>query len=121
LTGPFDCITSSYLPKYVDCDRLLANITPSLRSGGVIVLHDFLYPTNAITRMNWHVYNRLLNVVGKRIWPEWGPVFDELAPLIMRSQWFTEFSEAMRRHGYLDVRTERLTFSNAGIIWAKKA
>jgi demethylmenaquinone methyltransferase/2-methoxy-6-polyprenyl-1,4-benzoquinol methylase len=121
LTESFDCITSSYLPKYVDPDTLLANITPALQSGGVIVLHDFLYPANPVLRMNWHIYNWLLNVAGKRIWPEWGPVFDELAPLIKRSRWIDDFAAAFPRHGYVDVRTERLTLGHAGIIWAKKA
>ncbi|MDZ7363439.1 MAG: class I SAM-dependent methyltransferase [candidate division KSB1 bacterium] len=121
LTGMFDCITSSYIPKYVDADVLLANITPHLQSGGVIVLHDFLYPQHPLPRALWHVYNRALNFLGRIFFPEWKEVFDNnLTELIVRSKWLDDFSTALRRHGYTNIEIERLTFGSAAIISAKK-
>ena len=117
----FDCIASSYLPKYVDANLLLQNISPALRPGGVIVLHDFLYPRHSLARAIWHGYNRILNFTGSRLFPEWKVVFDNnLTDLIVRSNWLAEFSEAFRQHGYQDIRIERLTFGSAAIISAKK-
>lgn len=121
LRETFDCITSSYLPKYVDANLLLQNISPALRPGGVIVLHDFLYPRHPLARAIWHGYNRILNFTGRRLFPEWKNVFDNnLTDLIVRSNWLAEFSEAFRQHGYTDIRIERLTFGSAAIISAKK-
>jgi demethylmenaquinone methyltransferase/2-methoxy-6-polyprenyl-1,4-benzoquinol methylase len=117
----FDCITSSYLPKYVDANLLLQNISPALRPGGVITLHDFLYPRHPLARAIWHGYNRILNFTGSRLFPEWRVVFENnLTDLIIRSNWLAEFSEAFRQHGYKDIRIERLTFGSAAIISAKK-
>jgi len=70
LEGTFDCSTSSYIPKYVDADKLLENITPALRPGGVIVLHDFLYHRHPLARKIWHGYNQVLNFVGRHLFPE---------------------------------------------------
>ncbi len=121
LEGAFDCITSSYIPKYVDANKLLDNITPALRPGGVIVLHDFLYPRHPLARKLWHGYNRVLNLVGRRLFPEWQVVFDNnLTDLIVRSNWLEEFAVAFREHGYVDIEIERLTFGSAAIISAKK-
>jgi demethylmenaquinone methyltransferase/2-methoxy-6-polyprenyl-1,4-benzoquinol methylase len=121
LPDTFDCITSSYLPKYVDANKLLENITPMLRPAGVIVLHDFLYPKHALARTIWHGYNRVLNFLGRRLFPEWKVVFDNnLTDLIVRSNWLEEFSTAFRRHGCMDIQIERLTFGSAAIISAEK-
>ncbi|MDZ7291056.1 MAG: class I SAM-dependent methyltransferase [candidate division KSB1 bacterium] len=117
----FDCITASYLSKYVDARRLLENITPILKSGGVIVLHDFLYPRHPVARAIWHGYNRLLNFFGRRLFPEWKEVFDNnLTALIVRSNWLEEFAQAFRQHGYVDIEIERLTLGSAAIISARK-
>ena len=42
--APFDCVVSSYIPKYVDADRVLDGIEPHLASGCKLVLHDFDVP-----------------------------------------------------------------------------
>jgi demethylmenaquinone methyltransferase/2-methoxy-6-polyprenyl-1,4-benzoquinol methylase len=121
LQDTFDCITSSYISKYVDANKLLANVSPNLRSGGVMVLHDFLYPQHPLARTAWHGYNRVLNFLGRRFWPEWTEVFDNnLTDLIMRSNWLEEFPAALHDHGYANIQVERLTFGSAAIISAKK-
>jgi demethylmenaquinone methyltransferase/2-methoxy-6-polyprenyl-1,4-benzoquinol methylase len=121
LEGTFDCVTSSYIPKYVDAGKLLDNITPALRPGGVIVLHDFLCPRHPLARKIWHGYNRVLNFVGKRLFPEWQVVFDNnLTDLIVHSNWLEKFAAAFREHDYVDIEIERLTFGSAAIISARK-
>jgi demethylmenaquinone methyltransferase/2-methoxy-6-polyprenyl-1,4-benzoquinol methylase len=119
--GPFDAVVSCYIPKYVDADRLLANVTPALKPGGVIVLHDFSYPRGIVPRAVWNGYFAVLDPVAKRVFPEWDKVFDaSLAGLIRRSRWVTQFREALHRHGYEDVRVERLTFRAATVVSAKR-
>jgi len=121
LAGMFDCITSSYIPKYVEANVLLANITPHLKSGGVIVLHDFLYPQHPAPRALWHGYNRALNFFGRIFFPEWKEVFDNnLTELIVRSKWLEEFRAAFHVHGYKNIEIERLTFGSAAVISATK-
>lgn len=121
LPGIFDCITSSYIPKYVDAHTLLKNISPHLKTGGMIVLHDFAYPPHPVARAIWHVYNRVLNFLGRRLFPEWQVVFDNnLTDLIVRSKWWEEFEAALRAHGYKNIEIERLTLGSAAIISATK-
>lgn len=121
LSENFDCITSSYIPKYVDAGRLLANISPHLRPGGVLVLHDFAYPRNRIARTMWEGYNVILNAVGRRLYPEWKTVFDsELTNLIRTSPWIEKFTTALQKHQYREIEVEYLSFGSAAVLTARK-
>ena len=121
VTGPFDVICGSYLPKYVDADRLLENVTPSLRPGGMIVLHDFSYPHRPLLRVGWEAYFAVLDPVMRVVRPEWAKVFDHsLRDLIRISKWVPCFRAALTRHGYEYVLVERLTFGGATVVSARK-
>ena len=73
--GPFDAIVSSYLPKYVDPERLLDNVLPALRPGGVVVLHDFTRPAAPIPWLVWRAWYAVLESVAPRRHPEWRNVY----------------------------------------------
>jgi demethylmenaquinone methyltransferase / 2-methoxy-6-polyprenyl-1,4-benzoquinol methylase len=121
LDGQFDAVVSSYIPKYVDPDMLLSNITPHLRPGGVIVLHDFTLPPNIITRSIWRFYNSIMNFIGIRLFPEWKEVFDSgLTRLILETHWFDTFPEALARHGFTNIQKKHLSLGSAGMVWAAK-
>ena len=119
--GPFDAIVSSYIPKYVDPDRLLGNVTPSLVPGGVLALHDFSWPPPGVVRTVWEAYFAVLDPVARRMFPEWGRVFDaSLADLIRTTRWDDAFQDALPRHGFEDVRMERLTLGFSTLVTARK-
>jgi demethylmenaquinone methyltransferase / 2-methoxy-6-polyprenyl-1,4-benzoquinol methylase len=119
--GPFDAIVSSYLPKYVDPERLLDNVLPALRPGGVIVLHDFTRPAALLPRLVWLAWFALLERVAPRRHPEWRNVFDgSLQRLVSETRWVATFLAALRRRGYEEVRVSRLTFGSAAIVAARK-
>ncbi len=121
LSGAFDAVVSSYIPKYVDPDRLLSNIAPHIKPGGVIVLHDFTLPPNVFLRSIWSGYNRLMNFIGIRLFPEWKEVFDSgLTRLIRETRWFDTFPEAFARYGFVDIQKTYLSFGSAGVIRAVK-
>lgn len=121
LSESFDCVTSSYIPKYVNAERLLANLSPHLRSGGLIVVHDFAYPQNRIARSVWEGYNGVLNFIGRRLYPEWKAVFDyELTNLIRTSMWIDEFSKALEKHRYENIEVEHLSFGSAAVLMAER-
>jgi len=119
--GPFDAIVSSYLPKYVDPERLLDNVLPALRPGGVVVLHDFTRPAAPIPWLVWRAWYAVLESVAPRRHPEWRNVFDgSLRRLVSESKWVATFLAALRRRGYEEVRVCRLTFGSAAIVVARK-
>jgi demethylmenaquinone methyltransferase/2-methoxy-6-polyprenyl-1,4-benzoquinol methylase len=119
--GPFDAIVSCYLPKYVQADRLLANVAPELAPGGVIVLQDFTYPKTAFHQLVWELYMRLLDPLARRAFPEWGRVFDtSLAQLIRTSAWVRDFRETLPRHGFTDVKVDERTFRACTVVSARK-
>lgn len=121
LNEVFDCIASSYIPKYVPADKLLLNISPYLKDQGVLVLHDFAYPTNFIFKNLWGTHMFLMKVIGTPIFPGWKIVFNELVDLVKTTKWISEYVDALPRYGFKDIEIQRLTAGSAAIISAVKA
>jgi demethylmenaquinone methyltransferase/2-methoxy-6-polyprenyl-1,4-benzoquinol methylase len=119
--GEYDCITSSYLAKYAELPLLIANANKLLRPGGLIILHDFTYPANPVFLAIWDAFFRLLRTVGKRIYPEWRTVFQELPAFLKQSSWLTEAITLLNAHGFSDIESKSLTFGTAAIITARKS
>ncbi len=121
LDGVFDAVVSSYLPKYVDPDRLLAHVAPHVNPGGVLVVHDFTLPPCRLVRTMWNAYTRAMNLIGRRFFPEWKAVFDGgLTRLIRQTDWFETWPAALDRHGFHDVQRTYLTLGCSGLVWATR-
>ena len=120
--GRFDVVSASYLPKYVDAERLLANLTPHVAPGGTVVMHDFTYPKVLLLRWAWYGWMRLLATAGRRVFPAWDKAFDdELLHFIVRSRWPRSFVRAFEQHGYVDVTCEPVSGRMATIVSARRA
>jgi demethylmenaquinone methyltransferase/2-methoxy-6-polyprenyl-1,4-benzoquinol methylase len=118
--GKYDCITSSYLAKYAELEPLITNAWKLLRPGGVIVIHDFTYPANPAFLAFWYAYFRLMRAIGRRVFPEWRTVFDELPAFLRQSRWLAETLALLKEHSFCDITSERLTFGSAAIVTARK-
>ncbi|MGI0004096.1 MAG: class I SAM-dependent methyltransferase [Candidatus Nitrosotenuis sp.] len=114
LDSKFDCIVSSYIPKYCNPEILTQICSEHLNPGGKIILHDFTYPQNPPVRSLWNVYFVLLRFVGNLI-PEWKEAFAELPKLIRSTAWVERYEEEMKKNG-LDVRYQSLTCGSSAIL-----
>ena len=120
LEGEFDVIVSSYLVKYVDPYMLVNNVAPRLRKGGTFIAHDFILPANPIFLASWLTYTWAMNRIGPVLFPEWRTVFDdELTGLIRRTRWPDTLVEALKKNGFDEIHSRRLSFETAGLVWAK--
>ncbi len=117
----FDCITSSYVPKYVAADQLLENISPFLKKGGKLALHDFAYPQRFLLRKIWGLHVGLMKYFGTPIFPRWKTIFYELGDLVRTTRWISDYLETLPRFGYKNILVERLTAGSAAIISAEKS
>ncbi len=113
----FDCIVSSYIPKYCDADTLIKACIKHLKPQGKIILHDFIYPTNKMTRNLWNFYFVLLRCVGFFV-PSWHDAFAELPALIRTSRWQTDYTKAMKNQGF-DVKEVFLTWNTSFLLIGK--
>ncbi len=118
LSKKFDCIVSSYIPKYCKRELLVQRCLSHLNSGGKIILHDFIYPKNRIIGNLWDLYFILLNFVGNFI-PTWKEAFVELPRLIKSSSWLELYAKEMKRNG-LEVKHQYLTWNSSAILVGKK-
>ena len=116
--GEFDCITSSYLAKYADLPKLIANCAKMLRPGGMIVLHDFTYPRGPFARLLWRVYFGGVSIIGRLFFPEWRTVFRELPEFLAESSWVEQTCGELKRQGFVKIEVMRLTMGAAAIVSA---
>jgi demethylmenaquinone methyltransferase/2-methoxy-6-polyprenyl-1,4-benzoquinol methylase len=118
LKGRYDCITSSYLAKYADMDRLVQGAKKMLRDGGVLVMHDFTYPRRRILSDALGLYFRIMKTVGSRAFPQWKIVFNELEDFLKESRWVPALISSLERYGFRGIRAERLALGFAAIVSA---
>jgi demethylmenaquinone methyltransferase / 2-methoxy-6-polyprenyl-1,4-benzoquinol methylase len=116
LDPPLDCVTSSYLPKYADLDRLTRNVFAMLREGGIFVMHDFTYPSIPWVASAWEFYFKVQQAVGVRFYPAWRDVYEELPNLIRTSTWVRDLCAALKTNGFTAVSVESLTLGGAAVV-----
>ena len=121
LKGTFDCITSSYLAKYAELETLIRNAKRMLRTGGVLIMHDFTYPRGRVFPRIWEFYFRLLQTSGAWKYPHWRTIFNELPLLLRKTRWVPELEDILKRNAFTHIREERYTLGTSTIVTARNA
>lgn len=116
---PFDCVTASYLAKYADLPRLVESIRSLLVPGGVVLMHDFMFPPPGPLRSTWRAYFAVMRHTVARWYPAWQEIYDGLPKLIESSRWLDELPELLRRAGFEHVRVEPFTLHGSALVSAR--
>ncbi len=120
LKKSFDCIASSYLAKYAEIEHLVRNIRKMLRKGGILIMHDFTYPSIRPFAKAWDFYLKILQTVGTWRYPQWGAIFNGLPELLRETKWVTELIGSLRKNGFSDITLQSLTLGTSVIVTARK-
>jgi demethylmenaquinone methyltransferase/2-methoxy-6-polyprenyl-1,4-benzoquinol methylase len=120
LDQKFDCVMSSYLAKYARLGSLIRNVKEMLRPGGMLIMHDFTYPSNHAFAHAWELYFKLLQTIGSWKYPQWKVVFDGLPGLLRETRWTDELVRHLRDSGFSDIEKESLTFHTSAMVTARK-
>lgn len=120
LEGGFDCITSSYLAKYADLDRLVENARAMLRVGGVLIMHELTCPANPVLASLWKLNFKFLQTYGAWKYPEWETAFRELPAVLEETNWVNELTEILGANEFSNIKAESLAFEASAIVSAKK-
>jgi len=118
LAAKFDCITSSYIPKYCIPDILVKVCLSHFNEGGKIILHDFTYPQNKTVRIFWNFYFVILSIAGKLI-PNWKKIFGDLPKMIRSTTWLDDYKDIMKRNNF-EVEVQFLTLGSSAILTGTK-
>ncbi len=118
LKEKFDCICSSYIPKYCKPESLIEQCMIHLNPRGRIILHDFIYPKNNLVQGLWDLYFVLLNFIGFFI-PSWKYPFLMLPKLIKTSNWVNNYKQELKRNNF-DVKQQNLTWNSSTILVAMR-
>ncbi len=120
LKKSFDCITSSYLAKYAEIESLIRNIKGMLRKGGILIMHDFTYPSNRPFAEAWELYFRILQTVGSWKYPQWSAIFNGLSELLRKTRWVTELIRSLQENGFSDIALQSHTLGTSAIVTARR-
>jgi len=120
LDGGFDCITSSYLAKYADLDRLIENAREMLRAGGALIMHELTCPANPVLARLWKLNFKFLQTYGAWRYPEWGTAFRELPVVLEETNWVNDLMEILKANEFSNINAESLTFQASAIVTARK-
>jgi demethylmenaquinone methyltransferase/2-methoxy-6-polyprenyl-1,4-benzoquinol methylase len=118
-TGKYDLITASYLPKYVDLDRVIANCAQILNPGGILIFHDFMYPEKLLLRILYNGYWLALRMF---LWSrrDWREMSRELRSYIVKTNWVETIQRALQTNDLRDIQVEIQKFQIAAIVSARK-
>ena len=117
LDETFDCVCSSYIPKYCDPKILIPRCKSRLNPQGCIILHDFIYPQSKLLQHLWNLYFKVLQFTGLFI-PSWRFAFSELPKLIKDSNWVADYTKTLHENNFT-VTTTNQTCGTSSIIHAK--
>lgn len=117
--APFDAVVSSYIPKYVDAEKVVSSIEPFMQSGAKLVMHDFDVPFTPFKPV-WYAHMNIMAAIGPKIWgPAWAACFESnLKELIVKSRWTEKWSETLKARGWKDVKVHRITLGGASLVTA---
>jgi demethylmenaquinone methyltransferase/2-methoxy-6-polyprenyl-1,4-benzoquinol methylase len=115
----FDGIVSSYLAKYVEIEEVIDECCRVLRPGGIIVFHDFTYPSGPISRSLWNTYFVLLRLAGRFV-ESWKVVFGQLDDIIRKSDWVDRTTNVLKDRKFQSVNCRWYTAGTAAIVSAEK-
>ena len=115
----FDSITSSYLSKYINVEAVVKECWRVLKSTGLVVFHDFTYPSGWIARSLWNFYFGLLRLVAKGV-ITWAHAFQDLDHVIKSSNWVHETSQALMDNGFSNIVIRYYTMQTSAIVFGQK-
>lgn len=113
-----DCITSSYLAKYAELGTLVQHAKKMLRPGGVLIMHDFTYPSGGFFLRLWKFYFTILQSLGAWAFPEWKTAFHELPALLESTQWVGDLVSCLKENGFTGIRVQRLFMNTSALVVA---
>ena len=90
----FDCVCSSYIPKYCNPTILIKRCINHLSPNGTIILHDFVFPENFMVQTLWKLHFVLLRFLGIFL-PSWRFAFAELPKLIQDNRWVEQYTHEL--------------------------
>ena len=115
---PFDAIVSSYLAKYADLAALTKNARSMLNPGGLLLMHDFTYPSTPFAERLWRLQFGVIRPTLGTLFPSWRSAFDGLPTLIEQTRWVPDLMDALQREDFSAIKVEELSAHGSTMVLA---
>lgn len=118
LEGSFDLVVGGFIPKLVEIDRFTDGCEARTEPGSVIVVHDFVVPSNRALRCGYRAHWSFVSAGMKLLGGGWPDVSRELRRIIWESNWQTDLTRALIDIGFGDFYVETQPFQVAKVLRA---
>ncbi|TWE29063.1 ubiquinone/menaquinone biosynthesis C-methylase UbiE [Prauserella muralis] len=115
--GPFDAVFAAYLVRNLpDPDVVLRSLRELLRPGGVLVVHDYSLDASPPARLVWHAVCWSVIIPAGRLLAGDARLYRYLWRSVRRFDSPPRFAGRLRHCGFTDVRCERVSGWQRGIV-----
>jgi ubiquinone/menaquinone biosynthesis C-methylase UbiE len=115
--GPFDGVLMAYgIRNMPDKDAALANLLPLLKPGGVVAFHEYSVADSAWSTALWNLVCWTIIIPGGALTAPGSDIYTYLRRSVVEFDGASAFEDRLRRHGYVDVRTEAMGGWQRGIL-----
>jgi demethylmenaquinone methyltransferase/2-methoxy-6-polyprenyl-1,4-benzoquinol methylase len=124
--GGFDAISFTYVLRYVsDPAATIAELSRTLRPGGVMAGLDFYVPPNAVWRVAWRLYTRAVlppagMLLGGRAWWDVGRFLGPNISAHYRRWPLRRLLDAWEAAGMVDVQFRVMSLGGGLVMWGTK-
>lgn len=115
----FDHITSCYIPKYVDLEKMLPKMIGMLAPGGLFILQDFAYPKVPwVQQVFWDHFDRMKKRLQEH--PDWDECWEVLPHVIEKTSWIEDTQRIMAEQGLEDIQVVEQSMRMAALVMGRK-
>jgi demethylmenaquinone methyltransferase/2-methoxy-6-polyprenyl-1,4-benzoquinol methylase len=118
LDGAFDLIVGGFIPKLVEIDRFVDGCETRTEPGSVLLVHDFVVPTNKVLRCGYRAHWGFVSTGMKLLGGGWPDVSRELRKIIWASNWQKDLTEALTNAGFGEFYVETQPLQVAKVMRA---
>ncbi len=116
-TGPYDGILMAYgLRNMPDRDICLDRLFALLEKGGTICFHEYSVKESAVSRAVWNAVCACVIIPSGAIVGGSTDIYRYLRRSVLDFDGTRELEERLRRHGFIDVRTEPMDGWQRGVL-----
>jgi demethylmenaquinone methyltransferase/2-methoxy-6-polyprenyl-1,4-benzoquinol methylase len=115
----FDHITSCYIPKYVNLEKMIPNMVQMLAPGGLFIMQDFAFPKiEWAQKLFFDHFDRMKERCGNL--PDWDECWEVLPKVIENTTWIEDTQRIMAEQGLEDIRVVEQSMRMAAMVMGRK-
>ena len=114
----FDHITSCYIPKYVNLEKMVPNMVQMLAPGGLFIMQDFAYPKEKWVQDIFFDHFERMKERCQHL-PDWAECWEKLPDVLQNSTWIEDTERLMGALGLEGVTVVEQSQRMSALVYGR--